>query len=64
MYLKALLSLVKLACTLNGLIRVEPEHLVRQALALPLATRVQICQFSSKLHLYLPCELPQHWTPQ
>lgn len=61
---KALLSFVKLACTLNGLIRVEPEHLVGQALALPLAARIQIRQFSSKLHLYLPCELLQYWTPQ
>ena len=37
---KTLLSFVKLACTLHGLIRVGPEHLVGQALALPLATQV------------------------
>ena len=61
---KALLSFVKLSCTLNGLIRVEPEHLVGQALALPLAAQAQVCQFSSKLHLYFPCELLQCWTPE
>ena len=60
---KALLSFVKLSCTLNGLIRFEPEHLAGQALAQPLAARAQVCQFSSKLHLYFPCELLQCWNP-